>query len=74
MFGSYRCVSLLLRTCLEYLEHHVFLFHLQVGGDDGAYFISERLKERKVKLEFLLDEGMTIISGIITGTRIPVAL
>lgn len=46
----------------------------EVGGQRGAAKIAELLRSRAVELEFVLDEGMNILSGIIPGISSPVAL
>ena len=46
----------------------------EIGGNHGAAKIAELLSSRQVELEFVLDEGMNILSGIIDGFSSPVAL
>lgn len=46
----------------------------ELGGRNGARKIAELLKERGIKPEFSLDEGMAINEGIIPGIEGPVAL
>lgn len=46
----------------------------EIGGNHGAAKIAELLRARKVELEFVLDEGMNILSGIVNGVSAPVAL
>jgi carboxypeptidase PM20D1 len=46
----------------------------EIGGDQGTAKIAALLAERKVELEFVLDEGMNILSGVIDGITSPVAL
>ena len=46
----------------------------ELGGRNGAKKIAELLKERGIKPEFSLDEGMAINEGIIPGIEGPVAL
>jgi carboxypeptidase PM20D1 len=46
----------------------------EIGGKQGAAKIAELLALRKVELEFVLDEGMNILSGVIDGVTPPVAL
>ena len=46
----------------------------EIGGNDGAAKIAEQLRVRGVELEFVLDEGMNILSGIVPGISPPVAL
>ena len=44
------------------------------GGHDGAAKIAKLLGERKVELEYVLDEGLSISDGIVPGVSKPVAL
>ncbi|HYT53121.1 MAG TPA: M20 family peptidase [Verrucomicrobiae bacterium] len=46
----------------------------EVGGNNGAANIAAALRSRGVELEFVLDEGLNILSGIISGVSSPVAL
>ncbi|MSP38788.1 MAG: M20 family peptidase [Deltaproteobacteria bacterium] len=46
----------------------------EIGGSQGAARIAQLLASRKVELEFVLDEGMNILSGIVPGIAAPVAL
>lgn len=46
----------------------------EIGGNDGAEKIVERLQERDVHLEFTLDEGSAVVEGIIPNIARPVAL
>lgn len=46
----------------------------QVNGLHGAVNIVNALKERGVELEFVLDEGLAVLDGIIGGLRGPAAL
>ncbi|HEX9454040.1 MAG TPA: M20 family peptidase [Candidatus Binatia bacterium] len=46
----------------------------EIGGNDGAAKIAASLAARNIQLEFVLDEGMNIFSGIINGVTAPVAL
>jgi carboxypeptidase PM20D1 len=46
----------------------------EVGGQRGAAKIAELLRSRSVELEFVLDEGMNILNGIVPGISSPVAL
>lgn len=45
----------------------------EVGGT-GAQAIAARLAQRGVRLEFVLDEGMAVVQGMMPGTSKPVAL
>ncbi len=46
----------------------------EIGGANGAAKIAATLAARNVQLEFVLDEGMNILSGVIEGVNTPVAL
>ena len=46
----------------------------EVGGPRGATAIAKLLDQRGVKLEFVIDEGMIVLSGAMPGVEKPVAL
>lgn len=46
----------------------------EVSGENGARLIAETLKSRNIKLDFTIDEGGTILTGILPGLVRPVAL
>jgi carboxypeptidase PM20D1 len=46
----------------------------EIGGHQGAEKISELLQSRKIKAEFVLDEGLSITEGVIPGLEKPAAL
>ena len=46
----------------------------EIGGANGAAKIAATLAARSVQLEYVLDEGMNILGGIIDGVAAPVAL
>ncbi len=46
----------------------------EVGGQRGAQQIAALLKERGVRLDFVIDEGMVIADGIVPGLRHPAAI
>jgi carboxypeptidase PM20D1 len=46
----------------------------EVGGNNGAAKIAAALRSRAVELEFVLDEGLNILNGMISGISSPVAL
>jgi carboxypeptidase PM20D1 len=46
----------------------------EIGGAQGAAKIAQLLRSRKVRLEYVLDEGGVITEGIIPGVATPVAL
>ena len=52
----------------------VFGHDEEVGGRLGAVAIAALLKERGVKLDFVIDEGMVVTEGILPGVARPLAL
>ncbi|XP_076350590.1 N-fatty-acyl-amino acid synthase/hydrolase PM20D1-like isoform X2 [Tachypleus tridentatus] len=46
----------------------------EVTGVNGAAHISKALQKCGVQLEYVLDEGMMVISGAILGVHVPVAM
>ncbi len=46
----------------------------EIGGKEGAFKIAKHLQEQHVELEFVIDEGGSIISGIVPGIAKPVAI
>jgi len=46
----------------------------EIGGFGGAKVVGELLAERGVKLEYILDEGLTVTQDIIVGMSNPAAL
>ena len=46
----------------------------EVGGLRGAARIAALLKERKVHLDFVIDEGLLVLDGILPGLKQPAAL
>ena len=46
----------------------------QVAGKDGAKQIAAYLKSQGIQLEFLVDEGTTIVKDIVPGMKTPYAL
>ena len=46
----------------------------EVGGLRGAAQIAALLQERKVRLDFVIDEGLLILDGVMPGLLIPVAI
>ncbi|HWI81243.1 M20 family peptidase [Ramlibacter sp.] len=46
----------------------------EVGGARGAAAIARLLRERRVHLDFVLDEGLVITQGVIPGVAAPTAL
>jgi len=54
--------------------YFVFGHDEEVGGQLGAVPIAAMLKQRGVKLEFVLDEGLAVTEGILPGVAKPLAL
>ena len=52
----------------------VFGHDEEVGGRQGAMAVAALLKQRGVKLDFVLDEGMVVTEGIFPGLAPPLAL
>lgn len=50
------------------------LLNLQVSGHQGAEAISKVLAARTEDLHFLLDEGMTVLKGVLDWVEPAVAL
>lgn len=46
----------------------------EMGGQLGAVKVVELLKQRGVKLEFVLDEGLAVTEGVLKGVQQPLAL
>jgi len=46
----------------------------EVGGERGAVAIVELFKQRKVRLEYVIDEGLVVTEGILPGVAQPLAL
>lgn len=46
----------------------------EVGGNRGAARIAGLLKERQVRLDFVIDEGLLITEGVMPGLATPTAL
>jgi len=46
----------------------------EVGGRRGAKAIAELLKQRNVKLDFVIDEGLLITEGVLPGLKPPAAI
>jgi carboxypeptidase PM20D1 len=46
----------------------------EIGGSNGAAKIVELLEQRRVRLEFTLDEGLVVTHGILPGVARPAAL
>jgi carboxypeptidase PM20D1 len=52
----------------------VFGHDEEMGGRDGALQIVALLKQRQVRLEFVLDEGLVVTEGVLAGVKAPLAL
>ncbi len=52
----------------------VFGHDEEVGGQQGAVLVAALLKQRGVKLAFVLDEGLAVTEGILPGVAQPLAL
>lgn len=46
----------------------------EIGGGEGAAAISALLASREISLDFVLDEGGAVVSGLLPGVTSPVAL
>ena len=46
----------------------------EVGGGHGAPKIAETLRDKNVRLDFVLDEGSAIVQGVLPGMPNPVAI
>lgn len=46
----------------------------ELGGEQGALKIAQVLAERKVRVEFVIDEGTLITEGVVQGLEQPVAM
>jgi len=46
----------------------------EVGGVRGAQQVVRLFKERGIKLEFVVDEGLVIVKGLLPGIEAPIAL
>ncbi|HEX2547711.1 MAG TPA: M20 family peptidase [Ramlibacter sp.] len=46
----------------------------EVGGDRGAGLVAKMLQDRRLRLEFVLDEGLVLTEGVMPGVKAPVAI
>lgn len=46
----------------------------EIGGEQGAAHIAAHLRQQGVKLDYVLDEGLSITDGFIAGLKKPAAL
>jgi len=76
VMGILEAVEYLLQTGFmpERSVYLAFGHDEEIGGKGGAAKIAELLASGRVELEFVLDEGMNILSGVINGIAAPVAL
>jgi len=76
VFGILEAVEYLLASGFEPKRtvYLAFGHDEEIGGNDGAAKISGLLRSRGVELEYVLDEGLNIFNGIVTGVSAPVAL
>jgi carboxypeptidase PM20D1 len=74
--GEMEAVEYLLREGFK-PERTVYLAYghdEEIGGRQGALQIANHLEQQHVELEYVLDEGGSIISGIVPGIEKPVAI
>lgn len=51
-----------------------YVLSVQINGYAGAVNIVKVLKSRRVNLQFVLDEGLAVLDGLISGLNGPAAL
>lgn len=76
LFGIFEAVERLLTEGFQ-PERTVYLafgHDEEIGGKNGTAKIAATLAARTAQLEYVLDEGMNILSGIVDGVTGPVAL
>ena len=39
----------------------------EIGGKEGAAYIAQHLADNNVRLDFLWDEGLFVINGVVKG-------
>ncbi|MFO1298617.1 MAG: M20/M25/M40 family metallo-hydrolase [Rubrivivax sp.] len=54
--------------------HLIFGDDEEVGGERGAKAVAELLRQRGVRLDFVVDEGMVVTEGVLPGVKQPLAL
>jgi carboxypeptidase PM20D1 len=76
VLGILEAVEYLLSTGFQPQRtvHLAFGHDEEIGGANGAGKIAELLRTRGVELEYVLDEGMNVVDGIIPGIPAPAAL
>lgn len=52
----------------------MFGFDEEIGGDEGAYAMSQTLKDRGITFEFILDEGGAVVENMVPGVDKPVGV
>jgi carboxypeptidase PM20D1 len=52
----------------------VFGHDEEVGGREGALQVAALFKQRNIRLDYVLDEGLVVTEGIVPGISAPVAL
>ncbi len=63
-----------LQQIFDHTCNNRWIWNVQVGGGSGANALGRLLAERGVELEYLMDEGLVIITGLVPGISKPVAL
>jgi carboxypeptidase PM20D1 len=76
VLGTMEAVEILLREGFvpRRTVYLAFGHDEEIGGQQGAAKIAALLKSRGVKLDYVLDEGLTITEGIVPNISKPVAL
>ena len=69
-----RIATLNIISLLYYCLYGDHFFYKKVAGEHGAFRIAELLTSRGIHLDFLLDEGPGVLSGVIPGVSKPVGL
>ena len=69
-------VELLLKSGFKPRRTVYFVFghDEEVGGRQGVVKIVEKLQQAKVRLDFVLDEGLAVTEGVLPGVAKPLAL
>lgn len=69
-------VELLLKSGFQPRRTVYFVFghDEEVGGRQGAVKVVELLRQRGVKLDFVLDEGLAVTEGVLPGVKQPLSL
>ena len=60
--------------CHNCISVTFIIYFLKVNGQKGAMNIVRILKQRAVQLSFVLDEGLAVLDGVISGLEGPAAL